>query len=44
MKNALPQIKELLERVGDPNIIKSRVRFYSFRESLGSVHSTRVYG
>jgi len=43
-ENALPQIKELLERIGDPNIVKSRVRFYSFREFLGSVHSTRVDG
>lgn len=37
-ENVLPQIKELLERIGDPNIVKSRVRFYSFREFLGSVH------
>lgn len=31
----LKQIQELLERVADPNIVKSRVRFYSFKEFLG---------
>jgi hypothetical protein len=30
-----PQIRELLERVADPNIVKSRVYFYSFQEALG---------
>ena len=30
----LKQIQELLERVADPNIVKSRVRFYSFKEFL----------
>ena len=28
----LKRIRELLERITDPNIVKSRVRFYSFRE------------
>jgi signal peptidase I len=41
-ESALPQIKELLERIGDPNIVKSRVRFYSFREFLGSIPFERV--
>ena len=31
----LKQIQELLERVADPNIVKSRVRFYSYKEFLG---------
>lgn len=35
-EDALTQIKELLERVADPNIVKSRVRFYSFKEFLSS--------
>ena len=30
----LKQIQELLERVADPNIVKSRVRFYSFKDFL----------
>ena len=32
----LTKIRELLERIADPNIVKSRVRFYSFTEFLGS--------
>lgn len=35
-ENVLPQIKELLERIGDPNIVKSRVKFYSFKDFLGT--------
>ena len=31
-KDSLRQIRELLERITDPNIVKSRVRFYSFKE------------
>jgi len=31
-ENSLRQIRELLERITDPNIVKSRVRFYSFKE------------
>jgi len=31
----LRKIRELLERIADPNIVKSRVRFYSFKEFLG---------
>jgi len=34
-ENSLIQIRELLERITDPNIVKSRVRFYSFKEFLG---------
>lgn len=34
-EQSLIQIKELLERIADPNIVKSRVRFYSFKEFLG---------
>jgi len=34
-ENSLRQIRELLERIGDPNIVKSRVKFYSFTEFLG---------
>jgi len=30
----LTKIRELLERIADPNIVKSRVRFYSFTEFL----------
>lgn len=35
-KDVLPQIKEFLERIADPNIVKSRVNFYSFQEFLAS--------
>ena len=31
----LIKIQELLERIADPNIVKSRVKFYSFTEFLG---------
>ena len=31
-KEAIPKIRELLERVADPKIIKSRVKFYSFND------------
>lgn len=31
----LKQIRELLERIADLSIVKSRVRFYSFKEFLG---------
>jgi len=34
-ENSLLKIQELLERIADPNIVKSRVKFYSFREFLG---------
>ena len=34
-EDSLKQIRELLERIADPNIVKSRVRFYSFKEFLG---------
>jgi len=34
-ENNLPKIQELLERIADPNIVKSRVKFYSFTEFLG---------
>lgn len=34
-ENSLRQIRELLERIADPNIVKSRVRFYPFKEFLG---------
>jgi len=34
-ENSLPRIQELLERIADPNIVKSRVKFYSFTEFLG---------
>ena len=30
----IDQIKELLERVADPHIVKTRVKFYSFKEFL----------
>jgi len=33
-ETSLRQIRELLERISDPNIVKSRVRFYSFRRFL----------
>ena len=33
-ENSLIQIRELLERIADPNIVKSRVRFHSFKEFL----------
>jgi hypothetical protein len=33
-ENSLKQIRELLERIADPNIVKSRVRFSSFKEFL----------
>lgn len=33
-EESLPQIRELLERIADPNIVKSRVKFYSFKEFL----------
>lgn len=33
-KESLPQIRELLERIADPNIVKSRVFFYSFQDAL----------
>lgn len=32
----LDEIKELLERVADPHIVKTRVRFYSFEGFLGT--------
>ena len=31
----LRKMRELLERVADPNIVKSRVKFYPFTEFLG---------
>jgi len=31
----LGKISELLERIADPNIVKSRVRFYTYKEFLG---------
>jgi len=30
----IDQIKELLERVADPHIVKTRGKFYSFKEFL----------
>ena len=34
-EDSLTKIQELLERIADPNIVKSRVKFYSFTEFLG---------
>jgi hypothetical protein len=31
----LAKMKELLERLADPNIVKTRVSFYTFTEYLG---------
>jgi len=33
-EDLIDQIKELLERVADPHIVKTRARFYSFKELL----------
>lgn len=33
-KDSLIKIQELLERIADPNIVKSRVKFYSFKDFL----------
>lgn len=33
-RSILIQIQELLERIADPNIVKSRVKFYNFNEFL----------
>ena len=34
-EDILDEIKELLERVADPHIVKTRVKFYSFEGFLG---------
>jgi len=33
-EKSLLQIQKLLERIADPNIVKSRVKFYSFKQFL----------
>lgn len=33
-ERSLKQIQELMERIADPNIVKSRVNFYAFKEFL----------
>jgi hypothetical protein len=33
-EDMIDQIKELLERVADTHIVKTRVKFYSFKEFL----------
>ena len=33
-EGTIDQIRELLERVADPHIVKTRVKFYSFKEFL----------
>jgi hypothetical protein len=38
-EDILDQINELLERVADPHIVKTRVRFYSFSDFLGKTRS-----
>jgi hypothetical protein len=35
-EDVLDEIKELLERVADPHIVKTRVKFYSFEGFLGT--------
>jgi len=33
-EDMIDQIKELLKRVADPHTVKTKVRFYSFKELL----------
>jgi len=34
-KEDIVKIRELLERIADPNVVKARVKFYTFQEYLG---------